>query len=130
MYHQDWLMRQIETITRYVFSILLGKEDELSSDIQIEAQRQTSGAADTLSFRLGRLVQAERLGEAENLLYAAVEDGDPEALTAGLRFYSDLNLLSDETLRRCNFPRDEILSGLRELCETYGYDLGVIGEAD
>jgi hypothetical protein len=59
-----------------------------------------------------------------------VEDGDPEALTAGLRFYSDLNLLSDETLRRCNFPRDEILSGLRELCETYGYDLGVIGEAD
>ena len=59
-----------------------------------------------------------------------MEDGDPEALTAGLRFYSDLNLLSDETLRRCNFPRDEILSGLRELCETYGYDLGVIGEAD
>ena len=130
MYHQDWLMRQIETITRYVFSILLGKEDELSSDIQIEAQRQTSGAADTLSFRLGRLVDAERLCEAEDLLYFAVEDGDPEALTAGLRFYSDLNLLSDETLLRCDFPRDEILSGLRELCETYGYDLGVIGEAD
>ena len=123
-------MRQIETITRYVFSILLGKEDELSSDIQIEAQRQTSGAANTLSFRLGRLVQAERLCEAEDLLYSAVEDGDPEALTAGLRFYSDLNLLSDETLLHCNFPRDEILSGLRELCETYGYDLGVIGEAD
>jgi hypothetical protein len=130
MYHQDWLMRQIETITRYVFSILLGKEDELSSDIQIEAQRQTSGAADTLSFRLGRLVDAERLCEAEDLLYSAVEDGDPEALTAGLRFYSDLNLLSDEALLRCDFPRDEILSGLRELCETYGYDLGVIGEAD
>ena len=130
MYHQDWLMRQIETITRYVFSILLGKQDELTSDIRIEAQQQTSGAADTLSFRLGRLVQAERLGEAENLLYAAVEDADPEALTAGLRFYSDLNRLSDETLQRCDFPRDEILSGLRELCETYGYDLGVIGEAD
>lgn len=123
-------MRQIETITRYVFSILLGKEDELSSDIQIEAQRQTSGAANTLSFRLGRLVDAERLCEAEDLLYSAVEDGDPEALTAGLRFYSDLNLLSDEALLRCDFPRDEILSGLRELCETYGYDLGVIGEAD
>ena len=130
MYHQDWLMRQIETITRYVFSILLGKQDELTGDIRIEAQQQTSGAANTLSFRLGRLVDAERLCEAEDLLYSAVESGDPEALTAGLRFYSDLNLLSDETLRRCNFPRDEILSGLMELCETYGYDLGVIGEAD
>jgi hypothetical protein len=59
-----------------------------------------------------------------------VEDGDPEALTAGLRFYSDLNRLSDETLQRCDFPRDEILSGLRELCEAYGYDLSVLGEAD
>ena len=127
MYHQDWLMRQIETITRYVFSILLGKEDELTSDIQIETQQQTNGAADTLSFRLGRLVQEQRLCEAEDLLYSAVEDGEADALTAGLRFYHDLNLLSDETLQRCDFPRDEILSGLRELCAAYGYDLSVLG---
>ena len=128
MYHQDWLMRQIETITRYVFSILLGKEDELTGDIQIETQQQTDGAANTLSFRLGRLVQEQRLCEAEDLLYSAVEDGDADALTAGLRFYHDLNLLSDETLQRCDFPRDEILSGLRELCAAYGVDLSVIGE--
>ena len=68
------------------------------------------------------------MGEAEDLLYSAVEDGDLEALTAGLRFYNDLNLLSDETLQRCDFPRDEILSGLKELCIAYGYDLSVIGE--
>ena len=128
MYHQDWLMRQIETITRYVFSILLGKEDELTGDIQIETQQQTDGAANTLSFRLGRLVQEQRLCEAEDLLYSAVEDGEADALTAGLRFYHDLNLLSDETLQRCDFPRDEILSGLRELCAAYGVDLSVIGE--
>lgn len=128
MYHQDWLMRQIETITRYVFSILLGKGNELTSDIRIEARQPTAGAADTLSFRLGELVREGRLGEAEDLLYAAVEEGDPEALAAGLRFYNDLNLLSDETLQRCDFPRDEILSGLRELCAAYGFDLSVIGE--
>lgn len=128
MYHQDWLMRQIATITRYVFSILLGKEDELTSDIQIESQQQTIGAANMLSFRLSGLVREGRLGEAEDLLYSAVEDGDPEALTAGLRFYNDLNILSDETLQRCNFSREEILSGLRELCAAYGYDLSVIGE--
>lgn len=128
MYHQDWLMRQIETITRYVFSILLGKGNELTSDIRIEARQPTAGAADTLSFRLGELVREGRLGEAEDLLYAAVEEGDPEALTAGLRFYNDLNLLSDETLQRCDFPRDEILSGLRELCAAYGFDLSLIGE--
>ncbi|MBO4419764.1 MAG: hypothetical protein J5789_08095 [Oscillospiraceae bacterium] len=128
MYHQDWLMRQIESITRYAFSLLLGKADELSSDIHLETNRQTDGDAGSLSFLLAGLVREERLCEAENLLYAAVEQKDPEALTVGLRFYESLNRLSDEMLKRCNFPRDEIYSGLRELCSLYGYDLSVLGE--
>lgn len=128
MYHQDWLLRQIESITRYVFSVLLGKENELSSDIRIETQQQANGATNTLSFRLGGLVREGRLCEAEDLLYSAIENGDPEALTAGLRFYNDLNLLSDETLQRCNFPRDEILSGLQQLCAVYALDLSALGE--
>ena len=80
----------------------------------------------TLLEDVEALVRAERFCEAENLLYAAVEEGEPEALTAGLRFYSDLNALPDETLVRCNFPRDEILSGLQELCAACGYDLSVL----
>ena len=127
MYHQDWLMRQIETISRYVFSCLLGRESELSSDIHLETERQTSGDITPLSFRLAALVKEGRFCEAEDLLWAAVDEGDPEALTAGLRFYTDLNELSDEMLERCVFPRDEILSGLRELCAAFGYDLSVLG---
>lgn len=127
MYHQDWLMRQIETISRYVFSCLLGRESELSSDIHLETERQTSGDITPLSFRLAALVKEGRFCEAEDLLWAAVDEGDPEALTAGLRFYTDLNELSDEMLERCVFPRDEILSGLKELCAAYGYDLSVLG---
>lgn len=126
MYHQDWLMRQIETITRYVFSCLLGRESELSSDIHLETERQTSGDTTPLSFRLAALVKEGRFCEAEDLLWAAVDEGDPEALAAGLRFYNDMNELSDEMLERCVFPRDEILSGLKELCAAYGYDLSVL----
>ena len=126
MYHQDWLMRQIETITRYVFSCLLGRESELSSDIHLETELQTSGDTTPLSFRLAALVREGRFCEAEDLLWAAVDEGDPEALTAGLRFYNDVNELSDEMLERCAFPRDEVLSGLKELCAAYGYDLSVL----
>ena len=127
MYHQDWLMRQIETISRYVFSVLLGRGEDLRSDIRIETQRQTDADAGALSFELFRLVREERFCEAENLLWAAVEEGDPEAPTAGLRFYRVLNELPDETLERGDFPRDEILSGLKELCAAYGCDLSVLG---
>lgn len=127
MYRQDWLMRQIETITRYVFSLLLGKGAELRSDYHLETKRPEAGDANPLSFRLGSLLREERLCEAEDLLLAAVEEGDPEALPAGLRFYEALNGLPDETLARCNFPREEILSGLKELCAAYGYDLSLLG---
>lgn len=127
MYRQDWLMRQIETITRYVFSLLLGRVSELRSDVHLETKRPEAGDANPLSFRLAALLREERPGEAEDLLFAAVEAGDPEALTAGLRFYEALNELPDETLARCDFPREEILSGLRELCAAYGYDLSVLG---
>lgn len=123
MYHQDWLMRQIEIVTRYVFSLLLGKGDDLTSDIRLQTQQPTEADA-THSFRLGVLVRAERLCEAENLLYEAVDSADPEALEAGLRFYSELNALPDETLERCGLPRDEVMSGLKELCAAYGLDLG------
>jgi hypothetical protein len=128
MYHRDWLMRQIETITRYVFSLILGKGGELTSDVHLQTKTPTDGDAGSISFRLAALVKEEKLCEAENLLYRAVEDGDPEALTAGLRFYSALNELPDVVLERCSFPREEILSGVRELCAAYGYDLSVLGE--
>ena len=126
MYHQDWLMRQIEMLSSYVFHILLGKADELTGDVHIDTKKETAGDGSGLGAKLTALVRVERFCEAENLLYAAVEEGEPEALTAGLRFYSDLNALPDETLVRCNFPRDEILSGLQELCAACGYDLSVL----
>ena len=127
MYHQDWLMRQIEILVRYVASLWLGKGDELRSDIHLEAEPQSSGDARTLDYQLAALVREEQFCRAEDLLFEAVEEGDPEALSAGLRFYSDLNRLPDETLERCGFPRDEILSGLRSLCDAYGCDLSILG---
>ena len=127
MYHRDWLMRQIETITRYVFTLILGKGAELYSDIRLETRRPEGGDANPLSFRLAALIRAEQLDRAENRLWAAVEENDPEALPVGLRFYNELNGLPDETLMRCGFPRDEILSGLKELCAAYGCDISVLG---
>ncbi len=120
-------MRQIEIVTRYVFSLLAGRGRELSSDIQLQTRRQTDGDASALGFRLAALVGENRIGEAENLLFAAVEEQNPEALTAGLQFYRDLNALPDERLEQGGFSREEILSGLKELCTAFGYDLSVLG---
>lgn len=124
MYHQDWLMRQIEAISRFVFSVLLDKEP--GSTIRLTEEAPTAGDPNPLGTKVAALVQEERFGAAEDLLFEAVAQGDPEALPVALRFYTALNQLPDETLERCGFPRDEILSGLTEVCAAYGYDLSVL----
>ena len=124
MYHRDWLMRQFESLSRFVFSVLLGKEPE--SIVRLTEAEPTTGEPGTLAAQLAALVRAEKFCEAEDLLFEAVEAEDPEALPAALRFYTTLNELPDETLERRGFPRDEILSGLREVCGIYGLDLSAL----
>ena len=117
-------MRQIESLSRFVFSVLLGKEPE--STVQLTEEAPTTGEPAPLRAQLAALVRAEKLCEAENLLFEALEAEDPEVLPAALEFYRALNGLPDETLERCGFPRDEILSGLREVCSLCGLDLSAL----
>ena len=112
-------------ITRFIGSLLLGKEPD--SGIHLQEEPQTSGDEGSLSLQLSALVRDGQLCEAEDLLFAAAEEGEPEALPAGLRFYDDLNRLSDDALARGRFSREEILSGLKELCAVCGYDLNALG---
>ena len=88
--------------------------------------KQYTGEPAPLRAQLAALVRAEKLCEAENLLFEALEAEDPEVLPAALEFYRALNGLPDETLERCGFPRDEILSGLREVCSLCGLDLSAL----
>ena len=88
MYHQDWLMRQIEII------------------------------AETLARVLFRKTPARRA----DVLYERLDPDDRDGLAAALRFYSALNALPDAELEARNFPRDEILSGLTDVCRRCGLE--------
>ncbi len=125
MYHQDWLIRQIEMMTRFLASLLLGKETD--SGIHLTEERPASGDAGALEPRLAALTRSGRFCEAEDLLFDAAEAGDPEAAAAGLRFYRELNALDDDALTRGRFSRPEILRGLEDLCAVCGWDLAALG---
>jgi len=59
----------------------------------------------------------ERQGEfadAEDWLFALLED-EPAMLSEGIAFYERLAALPDETLRRGDLPRDEVVAALAEL---------------
>ncbi len=123
MIHRDWLMRQIEQVAAFLGFLLFGKT---SGTVCLEELPKTDGEDGELARRLERLVRADRICEAEDLLFEAVEARDPEALRAAPGFYASVNRFSDEALARCGFSRQEIADGLREVCETYGLPFGLL----
>ena len=117
MYHRDWLMRQIEMIAATLGYVLFGVKTHIA---RVETLQDTIGGRSDLTARLLGLVGAGDFCGAEDALYEALEAGDPDAPTAGVELYAALNRLSDEALEAGNFPRDEIESGLRSLCDRLG----------
>ena len=118
-YHQDWLMRQIEAISAMLSYLLTGKKKQAAT---IEEKQQTISDSNRLYQKLSILVAAGEIGEAENLLFAAMEESDPEVPEAGVQFYRDINALSDAQLAAHDFSREEIFDGLKMLCGHYGLD--------
>lgn len=119
-YHQDWMMRQIEILCTTLGYILFGKNP---NTVQMEQLPQAQPDTNLLYLQLRTLAEKAQICEAENLLYEAMEDPDQSVLEAALAFYEDLNRLTDDQLRQANFSRDEILSGLQEVCTVFHIEI-------
>ena len=119
-YHEDWLMRQIETMVSAIISVIFQtspKSEEIGMEINI-SDTVDSGRRDTLIAFL----QEGKICEAENWLYENIDENDISWLHTAVYFYSEINKLSDEYLAAHDFSREEIESGLSEVCGLYGFD--------
>ncbi|MGI5899068.1 MAG: DUF6483 family protein [Christensenellales bacterium] len=115
-YHEDWLMRQIMAAISILMKLITGVNSEKS----LADPEGFIGDTGGLYLKLKELVSMGEIGRAEDLLFEAVAAGEESALRAAVLFYSQINALTDQELESCNFPRSEILCGLRELCKAYG----------
>ncbi len=116
--HQDWLMRQIEAICAMLAFLLTGKTEQKEDSSTVIFD---TGAENVLYGKLKTLDQQQRICEAEDPLFDAMDAWNSEAAEAGVRFYADINKLSDSQLEQANFSREEIQEGLEHLCEHYGF---------
>ena len=113
---QDWLMRQIEMMIAAIIQLLsekAGKEYSLQDEIKQERFTE-------LKQKLTDLLNEGQLGEAENLLFFELEDGDESILAIAIDFYQKANTLSDKELDEQGFTRSELLEGLSDVAERYG----------
>lgn len=101
-------MRQIETAIASIIRIITGNEEH--------AQHISS---ELFNDVMSLLKQGE-ICEAENMLFHAIDAHEETALETAVTFYSELNKLDDEYLESKNFSRDEIKTGLQEVCRING----------
>ncbi len=109
-------MRQIMAAISILMKLITGKSSEASLAVPEETLGETGG----LYLKLKELVLRGEIGKAEDMLFQAASNGEEGTAEAAALFYSQINALTDEELESCNFPRREILAGLRELCRIYG----------
>ena len=112
MYQNDYILREIENLSRFLARTIFHKEAAL--ELIDEQGYITEGGA--LYQRLQALLGDNKVCEAEDLLFAEFEQlPQRQRIKVALQFYQDVQSLSDEQLENANFSRQEILDGLEAI---------------
>lgn len=98
MFADDYIMRQIEGLSRMLARVLFDRDME-SEELHLDEDGTLSGS-DVLAYRLKKLLHERKINEAENLLFETLEASPlPSYGRTALDFYREISTLSDESWR-------------------------------
>ncbi|MEG1290964.1 MAG: DUF6483 family protein [Lachnospiraceae bacterium] len=117
-FEQDYIMRMIKQMVAALISVILGKENKIY-ELPLEDQFQSS---EGLLRKLLTMVNDGKINEAENLLYENFDQHNKKDIENAILFYSYLNELDNDFLEKCNFSRDEIEMGVKEIAKKAGME--------
>lgn len=110
----DRLMRKIELLINAVLQSFRFQPDGNPA----ESEKTEAAAMDELTA----MVKKKQYCEAEDRLSEQLDEANRVWLKVGARFYSLLNQLPDAELEAHDFSREEVLSGLQDVCDRFGFD--------
>lgn len=116
-YQQDYILRQIEMLARFMARVAFGREPE---PYRIADERALTDA-DRLWLRLIDCIAQGDYNGGENLLFERFVP-EPAFLAVAMDYYQRLSELDDEELERGDFAREEILDGLESIARQFGID--------
>lgn len=119
MFRDDYLIRQIEVIVKYIAETVLGKKDK-NYNITTEKNFENDSTGNDIIY-LYELVDSGEINLAENILFEKIENNHSyDLLETGLDFYIYLNNKSNKFLEENNFSKQEIIDGLEDLQKIFG----------
>lgn len=113
MFADDYIMRQIDAVSRALGKILMNKS--IPSEEIVNPDGSISESAMNKKVLLKKLEEG-KINEAEDFLFKFIEESrDPGYIDMAIWFYKELNKLSDKELLAADFSRDEIKDGLEAI---------------
>ena len=113
----DYLMRQIEDMARFLGKVLFVKTEET---IPLFDEQDNVLESGLLYKRLCAMLEEGDANSAENLLFDEVEaHPDPAYLQVAVQFYADLQHWTDAALEAADFSRQEVLNRLAAVKALY-----------
>lgn len=119
MYEQDYIMRMIKDLIRFLATIFLKKDKVIYELTYSEKYIRI----DLLHRQLVDLIDKGKINEAEDLLFIEIEPGNKKYMELALDFYERLNNLTNEFLESNNYSREEIQEGLKEIAKEFGVNI-------
>jgi len=116
-YEQDYIMRIIQEIVRALMKLLFNIDSVGSPSCYLENE-----ATQNQYNELIRLVDQQKINEAENKLYKILETDEKENLKLSLLFYDYVNNFDENYLREADYSRAEIELGIKTVAGMYGYE--------
>lgn len=117
-FEQDYIMRMIKQMVAALMSVILGKEYKMV-ELPLEDQYQSS---EGMLRELLTMVNDGQINEAENLLYESFDQNSKKDVENAILFYSYLNELDNDYLEKCNYSREEIELGIKEIARRVGME--------
>ncbi|MDE6035650.1 MAG: hypothetical protein K2G36_07050 [Ruminococcus sp.] len=117
MFEQDYIMRQIRQILKFLVKVLFNIDDTSTSLNLIQNIEVQKTVSDLL-----RKIDDGNINQAENEISVMTDNTTKDNLLAGIIFYSYLNEKDDDYLESYDFSREEVEDGLKNLLSKYGLD--------
>ena len=120
-FQQDFIMRQIELIARYIAESVFKKK---STEYKI-IEKENLSDTDKLHNKLVNLINENKINEAEDLLFDSLDLDNKKYLEVAIDFYSRLTKLDVATLELNDFTKEEIAEGLADVSNKYGISINI-----
>ncbi|MDY4692388.1 MAG: DUF6483 family protein [Blautia sp.] len=113
----DHMIRNIQDVGRLIAKLLLGEQMPAYT---LPERKEDYTEADRLFKQIMDLASQGKINEAENTLYAGMEEEDRDYLELALTFYLYLNDMDGDFLDDNGYSREEVLEGMKDLASDWG----------